>query len=368
MPVVARRRGGTVSHGAGFQSRPSLQRRNPVGSLSRPRTRGATATTQASSSSSNELGRRDRKPDPFAAAGLRLQNLLSGVGDGEEELLQNMLSSEPAETKLLLSLLSGGVITVAALGVCWLCGTDPTGGMSVSASSLEAAGLGAVAALPLIALKLGLWSEQWRRSFPALDDAHRSQVEHFTPLISNMTPAQVSLVMLMEVLPTVLLVLPAAQGGLTASFSLYASHMHDIGLHLPEQGPSVLALVLTAFLASLARLIENSVSGEEYAVVEAAMRNADRYYRLMSGPHQDDADKSCIAFKSVAATWLNRKKVAGSFTAVLTAFEVVFLGILWRETGDLAAPLTAAMLSYSVDFAQLHKSMLADSQHSRSRG
>ena len=58
--------------------------------------------------------------------------------------------------------------------------------------------------------------------------------------------------------------LPAAQGGLTASFQLYASHMRDWGVLVPSIGPPVAALAITALLAASARLLEHAVSQEEY--------------------------------------------------------------------------------------------------------
>lgn len=47
--------------------------------------------------------------------------------DGEQELIESMLRSEPPESKLLLGLLSGSVITVGALFICWLSGSNPAG-------------------------------------------------------------------------------------------------------------------------------------------------------------------------------------------------------------------------------------------------
>lgn len=67
-----------------------------------------------------------------------------------------------------------------------------------------------------------------------------------------------------EVLPTTVMTLPAAQGGLTASFQLYARHMRDWGVSVPSMGPALAALAITALLAASARLLEHAVSQEEY--------------------------------------------------------------------------------------------------------
>lgn len=42
-------------------------------------------------------------------------------------MLEDILLSEPPESKLLLALLSGSVICGGALFVCWLSGSSPTG-------------------------------------------------------------------------------------------------------------------------------------------------------------------------------------------------------------------------------------------------
>ena len=47
--------------------------------------------------------------------------------------------------------------------------------------------------------------------------------------------------------------------------------------------------------------------------------------------------------------------MAGHVAALLAAFEVTFLGLLWKETGDLAAPAAACLLLHGVGFASLHK-------------
>ena len=41
--------------------------------------------------------------------------------------------------------------------------------------------------------------------------------------------------------------------------------------------------------------------------------------------------------------------------AVLTAGEVSFLGLLWRVTDDMAAPLAAAMILTAVEYAFIKK-------------
>jgi len=75
---------------------------------------------------------------------------------------------------------------------------------------------------------------------------------------------QMAVLVCCDVLPTTVMTLPAAQGGLTASFQIYASHIRDWGVSVPEMGPPVAALGVTALLAAGARLFEHATTQEEY--------------------------------------------------------------------------------------------------------
>ena len=58
--------------------------------------------------------------------------------DGEQELIESMLRSESPESKLLLGLLSGSIITAGALVVCWLSGSSPAGMSLISQQTASA--------------------------------------------------------------------------------------------------------------------------------------------------------------------------------------------------------------------------------------
>lgn len=77
---------------------------------------------------------------------------------------------------------------------------------------------------------------------------------------------QVAVVMVAEALPTLLMLLPAAQGALTLSLSTYAEYLRDVGINVPYNLPAALALITTASLAALARYLEHGISGDEYEV------------------------------------------------------------------------------------------------------
>ena len=50
-------------------------------------------------------------------------------------------------------------------------------------------------------------------------------------------------------------------------------------------------------------------------------------------------------------------QLVSQLAAGLAVVEVVYLGVLWQETGDLAAPLVAALAASSVDFAHIRRNI-----------
>jgi hypothetical protein len=298
----------------------------------------------------------ERRPvDHYRQAGQRLRSLLAGVGDGEDELLNSMLEEEPAASKLVLCTLAAAAISGGAALVCWVCGLDPLGGASLSPDTARAAAIGGAAAVPLVALKLLIWSEQARQQWDVLDDIHRKQVEAFKPLMCNLSSAQMLLLLATEVVPGMLILLPATTGGITKALEMYSGMAQ---VTLPEFLPGVLALCITALIAGAGKVAETSVSIEEYEVVEEALENADRFYRLTAvGPNSSpaEAQRAAEAFRSVALLWLARNQVATRAAGILGAAEIFYLGVLWQCTGDLAAPMVAALGSAAVDFANIRR-------------
>ena len=143
-----------------------------------------------------------------------------------------MLRSEPPESKLLLGLLSGSIITAGALFVCWLSGSNPAGawpfpvptmtstaqilhlrctcldacglmssmmcealmlagGAHLSVESVRAAAIGLLTGAPIAALYAALWTPEARKAFPALEDMHKAECEPLDALFEGMSAAQV---------------------------------------------------------------------------------------------------------------------------------------------------------------------------------
>lgn len=62
--------------------------------------------------------------------------------DGEMEMVNEALENELPQTKLAFAAAAGSIIVLGASAICWLCGTDPLGGASLSPHSLKAAEVG----------------------------------------------------------------------------------------------------------------------------------------------------------------------------------------------------------------------------------
>lgn len=51
-------------------------------------------------------------------------------------------------------------------------------------------------------------------------------------------------------------------------------------------------------------------------------------------------------------------QLVSQLAAVLAAIEVAYLGVMWHETGDLAAPIVAALAAAAVDFSYIRKEIM----------
>lgn len=274
-----------------------------------------------------------------------MQNLLSGVGDGELELVDTILREESGLSKLLFGVAGGGVLTFVAYLICSLCNVDPWGGASLSGHSLHAAGVGLLASAPLAIAKFALWSDELCTSSIGLEQLRRDKLDTMRPLLSNMTASMMVGAAFLETVPSLLVSLPAAQGGLRSLF-------RDVFAHTPDSVPVGLALGVVVFVAAAGSLMDGKIDDEEIDVVRTAVDNSERYYRTMS-PETAAADAA--AFKAVAGAWMQQQRMAGNVSAALNGFEMLWLGLLWYGTGDLTAPLVAALAASAVDYVNLWK-------------
>ncbi|MEW5314206.1 MAG: hypothetical protein WDW38_005720 [Sanguina aurantia] len=284
--------------------------------------------------------------------------MIQSIGDGEEELVKAVMADEDPFMKIQAQIAFGGLLTIGAVIIASVCGKDPWGGASLSLESLAAAAIGAVAVVPLVALRAWTWSPAATRLLPALDEVHAGQLETTKPWLSGMTQEQVAVMMVVEVLPVTVLLYPAAQAGLTLSIGKYGELLSSwLHYDFPEHTTAVTALMFTALMAAVGRAFELGVSPEEFEVVETASSNADRYYRVMlNGPAE--ASRAAIAFRAVAQAWAESKAEACTIGAAITFVDVSYFGVLWYLTDDLTAPVVAALLLNWVDYWHLHQRVL----------
>ncbi|PNH06411.1 hypothetical protein TSOC_007207, partial [Tetrabaena socialis] len=159
--------------------------------------------------------------DPFAAAGRRLQLLLSRVGDGEDEMLNTLVEQESPESRLQTSVVLGGAVTLGAVVIASLLSVDPWGGAAPSLATLGAAAVGAAAAVPLVAARMWTWSPAAAEAVPALKDVHDGQLEMHRPWLASMSRPQALGMMALEVLPLTVLMFPAGQAAIVAGMAMY---------------------------------------------------------------------------------------------------------------------------------------------------
>lgn len=303
------------------------------------------------------------KDDPFFAASLRLQSLLAGAGDGEAELVDSFVAEEPPEARLSVQCVLAAAITGVAVTVSMLCGQDPWGGATFSLDSVLAAAIGLTASLPLMLLRWWTWTPHASRTMPAFDDMHTHQLKLQTPWLSGSAKWHAAMYVALEVVPITLLLLPAAQGGLMASVHLYTMALQSLGAP-GNASPETLqfsCLALTAAGAALTKGLELNVSDSEYEVVQTAVDNSDRYYRLMAmdmSHRETNAARAALAFQSVAEAWLDARNDAALAAMGLCALDVMAMGALWYGTGDLAAPAAAALALNGIDAWHLHEAVM----------
>lgn len=289
-------------------------------------------------------------------------------------------------------------------------------------ASVSWAALGALAGLPLVWLKQWSWSPAATQSLPALEDMHRTRLQMVAPWLQRMSRAHVAAVMACEVLPMTLLLLPAAQS-VIAAWSSVAASLPPLGPAVQETAAGggepretlvrLVGLLLTATLAAICQGTELSPSEEEFEVsaaslplplpllphccclatllrlvqsvlpataslyahlqhrlppsfvpvqvIQAAVDNSDRYYRLTTmsvGSRQEDAEHAALAFRCVSQVYLETRGDAALLAGAFTFLEVLFLGGLWYLAGmNVAAPAAAAMAIASVDYYHLHQAV-----------
>jgi hypothetical protein len=247
--------------------------------------------------------------------------------------------------------------------------------------TLECAALGLALGLPLVALRVYAWDAGAAEELPALGEMHALMAEEAEPWLARFNLGHLAAHATLEVLPTLLLLLPAAQGGLAAGFEFYSSLLKqtlfglgggpDAAAALGDAGGAVVAAAAatpTGLGAVLAMLITATAAGTvqslnlvqdeaEVDVVRDAVQNADRFYRLTAmevGSSADDAARAATAFKAVAVSWMEAREDACAVAGAIAFVDVVWVSAIWYLTSDLAAAAAAALSISAVDYGHLY--------------
>lgn len=152
------------------------------------------------------------------------------------------------------------------------------GGASFSLHSLQAAALGALAAIPLVTYKLNFWSPDTKQQNPTVSALHKALIDNAKPWIQGMTSGQMAVHVVLDTLPVLFLMLPAAQAGLTASFAWSSAAIgRSVGLDLPQEVGFGIALLMTAVVTAGVRSTELMADPQQVDIVSEAVANADRW-------------------------------------------------------------------------------------------
>lgn len=174
------------------------------------------------------------------------------------------------------------------------------GGASFSLHSLQCALIGAALAIPPVAARAYLWSPEAAEQLPPLGDMHRLKAEEAEPFLSQYNKGHVLVHAVLEIIPVALLLLPAAQGGLSAGLEFYSSLLQQslfgsgaaaaaaastmeaaagggaAGAAVPGGLGALLALIITATCTGVVQSWEIATDEEQVEVVKDAVQNADR--------------------------------------------------------------------------------------------
>lgn len=290
---------------------------------------------------------------------------------------------------------------------------DPLGGMDFNTQSAHAAVLGAAYGVPLLLCSVAARTKLFKRSFPVLDQLHRQQADlqgHFT---AGMNPTQVGIWLSFIIVPGLLTMLPATRAGVLWSVSFAQQALLQTwgsGLTFPplHLGPLALLLppIVSCYLAGAASASCLGVRPRHIEVLRDAVRSADAYFRLAAarqpgnvwpggarsagvtggsgGPSaqygstvfassssltleqdlsESEADDdgylteaaasmgqvAADAFKTLAMVWLVSRRHVAQLSCILTGINVMYFSMVWAATGDMTAPIVAAMLHAGVE-------------------
>lgn len=151
------------------------------------------------------------------------------------------------------------------------------GGASFSLHSLQAAAIGAAAAIPLVLYKMGSWLPETQATDADLSALRKMQTDNAKPWLSGLDSTQLMAHLVMDTLPPLFLMLPAAQAGLTSSFAFTRAALgNSTGIDLPEEVGFLLALVMTGVVTAAVRSSDFMTDPAQVQVVSDAVANADR--------------------------------------------------------------------------------------------
>jgi urease accessory protein UreF len=124
---------------------------------------------------------------------------------------------------------------------------------------------------------MGSWLPETQAVNADLSALRKMQTDNAKPWLFGLDSTQLVAHLVMDTLPPLFLMLPAAQAGLNSSFAFTRAALgNSTGVDLPEEVGFLLALVMTGVVTAAVRSADYMTDPAQVSVVSDAVANADR--------------------------------------------------------------------------------------------
>jgi urease accessory protein UreF len=124
---------------------------------------------------------------------------------------------------------------------------------------------------------MGSWLPETQANNATLSALRKAQIENAKPWLHGMDSTQLTAHLIMDTLPPLFLMLPAAQAGLNSSFAFTRAALgSSTGVDLPAEVGFMLALLMTGLVTAAVRSSDFMTDPAQVRVVSDAVANADR--------------------------------------------------------------------------------------------
>lgn len=247
----------------------------------------------------------DVREEAFSLATARLQALLDEAAEQKDRVTHDSeIKKYPAWPKVLTCSHAGSLVLLLSFVACLACGEDPfgrLGGATSALSTAEAAGTGALYALPLIACSVISRHPRMHQSFPVMEGLHQGQANLLRPFLAGLSYAQAIILLHFMVLPSIVFLYPAMFGtqrvlfhsalGVVQSSATFnfTEPLPSVDVAVPDtpgdigDAAMMIPLLVSGLTAAIFIARKLSVDLWQYRSIWDGMQSADRYVHSFLG-------------------------------------------------------------------------------------